>query len=270
MHRAKLSTVELAYLDRGTGSPIVLVHGFPLDHTMWEAQIDALAGDYRVIAPDLRGFGESTLGDADPQIGVSMEGYADDLVELLDTLEISEPIVLAGFSMGGYIAWQIVRKRSARLRALIQCDTRAAADPEEARAGRLKMAENVAEWGSGRVFEMMAPKLFAPRTFETKPEVVDAVRKVIENTSPAAIAAAQRGMATRPDVTSLLPTIKLPTLLLGGAEDAISPPNEMQTIAATMPEGRFVAITAAGHMTTMENPEAVNAALVAFLGTVCQ
>ena len=116
-----------------------------------------------MIAPDLRGFGQSPLGDVDPQRGISMEQYADDLAELLDALNRStEPIVLVGFSMGGYIAWQFVRKYASRLRALVQCDTRAVADTDEARAGRIKMAENVAEWGSGRVAEMMGPKLFRP------------------------------------------------------------------------------------------------------------
>jgi pimeloyl-ACP methyl ester carboxylesterase len=199
MQRAALSTVELAYVDRGAGLPVLVVHGFPLDHSMWSAQIDALAARCRVIAPDLRGFGQSPLGDADPESGISMERYADDLAELLDAVAIREPIVLVGFSMGGYIAWQFVRKYYSRLRALVQCDTKAAADTEEARAGRLKMAENVAAWGSARVAEMMGPRLFAPSTFATKPQVVAAVRRVVEHTSPAAIAAAQRGMAARPD-----------------------------------------------------------------------
>jgi pimeloyl-ACP methyl ester carboxylesterase len=268
MHRAKLATVELAYLDRGTGLPILLVHGFPLDHTMWSAQINALADRWRVIAPDLRGFGQSSLGDADPELGISMERYADDLAELLDALAIRDPVVLAGFSMGGYVAWQFVRKHAPRLRALIQCDTRAVADTDEAKAGRLKMAENVAEWGSGRVAEMMGPKLLAGRTFESKPEVVHAVRGVVERTLPAAIAAAQRGMAARPDVTSLLPKINVPSLLIAGAEDAISPPSEMRSIAAAIPHAEFVEIPAAGHMTTMENPTAVNEAFMAFLNAL--
>ena len=240
MQRAALSTVELAYTDRGTGPPVLLVHGFPLDHTMWSSQIDALAERWRVIAPDLRGFGQSPLGNADPQAGISMERYADDLAELLDALGIGEPVVLAGFSMGGYVAWQFIRKHAARLRGLIQCDTRAAADTEEAKAGRLKMAENVAEWGSARVAEMMGPKLLAPRTFERKPDVVAAVRQVVERTSPAAIAAAQRGMAARPDMTSFLPAIKVPTLIVVGAEDAISPPQEMKAMAAAIPNAEFV------------------------------
>jgi pimeloyl-ACP methyl ester carboxylesterase len=265
MHRAALSTVELAYIDRGKGQPVLLVHGFPLDHTMWNAQIDALADRCRVIAPDLRGFGKSSLGDADPNAGVSMERYSDDLVELLDKLAIEEPIVLVGFSMGGYVAWQFVRKHANLLRALVQCDTKAVADTDEARAARLKMAEQISEWGAARVAEMMGPKLLSRRSFDAKPGVVAEVRRVVENTSPAAIACAQRGMAARPDMTDLLSSIEVPTLVLVGQEDVISPPAEMRSIAAAMPDAQFVEIPGAGHMTTMENPEAVNAALTSFL-----
>jgi pimeloyl-ACP methyl ester carboxylesterase len=235
---------------------------------MWSAQVDALTEHWRVIAPDLRGFGETPLGDTDPRDGISMKGYADDLAELLDVLKIEEPMVLAGFSMGGYIAWQFVRKYAARLRGLIQCDTRAAADSEETRAGRLKMADNVAQWGSARVAEMMGPKLLASRTFEHKPAVVAAVRQLVERTSPAAIAAAQRGMAARPDMTSLLPQISVPTLIVVGNEDAISPSAEMKSIAAAIPGAEFVEIADAGHMTTMENPIAVNTAITRFLAKI--
>jgi pimeloyl-ACP methyl ester carboxylesterase len=270
MQRADLSTVELAYVDRGTGLPVLLVHGFPLDHTMWNAQIEALSDRCRVIAPDLRGFGQSSLGDVDPNVGISMERYADDLVELLDSLAIREPIVLAGFSMGGYVVWQLARKHANRLRALVQCDTKAVADNDEARAVRLKMAEQIFEWGSGRVAEMMGPKLLAKRSFEVKPQVVAAVRRVVENTSPAAIVAAQRGMAARPDMTGLLASIRVPTLVLVGQEDVISPPAEMRSIAAAIPDAQFVEIPGAGHMTTMENPEAVNTALGSFLEEIVE
>ena len=164
MKTAQLSKTGMAYVDEGRGLPILLVHGFPLDHSMWEAQIAALSPHSRVIAPDLRGFGRTPLAPGDAERGISMEAYADDLVELLDALAIREPVVLVGFSMGGYVAWQFVRKHVGRLRALVQCDTQAKADNDEARAGRLKMAESVAEWGSGRVAEMMEPKLFAPAT----------------------------------------------------------------------------------------------------------
>lgn len=270
MKSAHLSTGDIAYIERGHGQPVLLIHGFPLDHTMWNAQIDALSAHVRMIAPDLRGFGNSPLGAADPIHGISMERYADDLAELLDQLNpaIDQSVVLVGFSMGGYIAWQFVRKYPARLRALVQCDTRAVADSEEARAGRLKMAENVAEWGAARVAEMMGPKLFAPSTFHSQPEVVSTVRRVVERTLPAGIAAAQRGMAERPDMTSFLPQIKLPTLIVAGSGDAISPPAEMQSIAAAIPNAEFEIIPNAGHMTTMENPFAVNQAFLNFISSL--
>ncbi len=265
MKTATLSITQLAYVDRGAGVPVLLVHGFPLDHSMWAAQIAALSRLARVIAPDLRGCGQSPLAPGDAERGISMETYADDLAELLTAIGVSEPIVLVGFSMGGYVAWQFLRKYGARVRALVQCDTRAKADNDEGRAGRLKMAENVAAWGSGRVAEMMGPKLFAPATFEKQPEVVAAVRKVVEQTLPAGIAAAQRGMAIRPDVTDWLPTITVPTLVLVGELDAISPREEMSEIADAVPGAEYVVIPHAGHMTTMEQPQAVNEALEGFL-----
>jgi pimeloyl-ACP methyl ester carboxylesterase len=266
MNRISLPTVDLAYIDRGSGPPVVLLHGFPLDHSMWLPQIDALAPKCRVIAPDLRGFGQSSLGNADPAGGVAIEQYAEDVAALLDALQIREPIILAGFSMGGYIAWQFARKYSSRLRALIPCDTRAAADTDEARANRLKMAEKIHEWGSARVAEMMGPKLFAAGRFESNPRIVQDLRDVVARTSPDAIAVAQRAMAARPDMTYLLPQIKVPTLVIAGVEDALIPPQEMRQIAEAIPHGQYVEIPDAGHMTTVENPAAVNAAMIEFIG----
>jgi len=265
MQRVRIPAGELAHLDRGAGAPVLLIHGFPLDHTMWDAQIDALANTARVIAPDLRGFGESPRGDVDSNQGISMEQFADDLVALLDAIGITEPIVLVGMSMGGYIAWQFIGRYPERVRALVQLDTRAIADDEETRAGRLKMAHNVAEWGSGRVAEMMGPRLFSPRAFETKPGLVAAVRRVVEATSPATIAAAQRGMASRPDVTGMLSSISVRTLVIVGDQDVISPPAEMEAIAQAIPNSEFVVIPNSGHMTTMEQPEIVNEALREFI-----
>lgn len=265
MEKISVSSSTISYVDCGAGTPILLIHGFPLDHTMWNSQIESLSKSARVIAPDLRGFGLTPLAEGDAERGITMETYADDLAELLDAIGIQEPVVLVGFSMGGYIAWQFVRKYTARVRALVQCDTRAAADTDEARAGRLKMAENVAQWGSGRVAEMMGPKLLAPQTFQRKPEVVAAIRSVVEHTDPAGIAAAQRGMAARPNVNALLPTIQVPTLILVGEQDAISPPAEMKSIADAIPGAEYAVVPRAGHMTTMEEPDAVNEALLRFV-----
>src|SRR5262249_53965777 len=160
--------------------------------------------------------------------------------------------------MGGYISWQFVRKYADRARALAQLDTRAIADSEEARAARRKMAETIAVTGSRSVAEAMEPKLFWKQTREQRPDVVPAIRDVMERTPPATIAAAQRGMAARPDVTSMLPTIQLPTLVLVGEHDAISPATEMKQIADAIPGAEFVVIPGVGHMTTVEAPEPVN------------
>jgi 3-oxoadipate enol-lactonase len=268
MNHIALSHGELAYIDQGTGRPLLLVHGFPLDHSMWNAQIQSLSATARVIAPDLRGFGQSPLGKVDPEHGITMEQFADELAELLDALHIREPVAFAGLSMGGYIGWQFCRKYADRLRCLIQCDTRAVADSDEARAGRLKMAENVAGWGSLRVAEMMAPKLFSPNALATGPELMEDLRRVVGGTSPATIAAAQRGLAARPDVTAELSAIQLPTLILVGELDAISSSAEMRTIANAIPNATFVEIPNAGHMTTVEDPSAVNEALKSFLARV--
>lgn len=253
---------------------MLLVHGFPLDHSMWQKQIETLSRHYRVIAPDLRGFGRSPLAasDADAEQmaagGRTMRDYADDLAALLDALGVEEPITFAGFSMGGYIAWQFWRNYAQRMGALVLCDTRAAADDEPARAGRLEVAEHVAQWGSARVADTMLPKLFTTATLRERPVVVEPVRAVISATDPRAIAAAQRGMAERPDVTEWLPQIDLPALVIVGRQDAISPLEEMRSIARMLPRGELTVVPNAGHMAPVENPEAVNTALERFLGTL--
>ncbi|MGD9636121.1 MAG: alpha/beta fold hydrolase [Pirellulales bacterium] len=266
MKTANLSKTRMAYVEEGDGIPVLLVHGFPLDHTMWDPQIAALAPHARVIAPDLRGFGATPPAAGDAERGVSMEDHANDLNELLDALGIREPIVLAGLSMGGYVAWQFVRQHGHRLRALVLCDTRAKADTEEARAGRLKMAEAVAKEGARLAADAMEPKLFRKAAFDKQPEVVAAIRATMLRQTPAAIAAAQRGMAVRPDVTEMLPHITVPTLVLVGVEDAIATPAEMKQIADAIPGAEYVVIPESGHMTTVENPAATNAALVKFVG----
>ncbi|HUY88226.1 MAG TPA: alpha/beta fold hydrolase [Pirellulales bacterium] len=259
--RIEVGGAALSVLDAGAGETLLFVHGFPLDHTMWQAQIEAFAPRYRVLAPDLRGFG---LSDARGET-VTMEEFAGDLAELLDALDERRPVVFCGLSMGGYIALRFVDQFAARLRALVLCDTRAAADSAAAAAHRRKLGEQVLAEGAEPVADAMLPKLFAPRTAAEKPEVLAAARRVMAATHPVAIAAAQRGMAERPDSTALLPTISTPTLVVVGAEDAISPLDEMRGMAAAIPGAEFVVIPNAGHMAPLENPAAFNAALEKFL-----
>ena len=264
---------EIAYVERGAGRPLLLVHGFPLDHTMWEGQIDALAAEegtaalpLRVIAPDLRGFGRSRpRGEK-----VTMDEFADDLAGLLDGLGIREPVAYCGLSMGGYIAFQFWRKYADRLAALVLCDTRAGADSPQAAESRRAMAQRVLGEGPAPVAEAMLPKLLGESTQEQRPELVERLRTLIMAGDPRGIAAAARGMAERPDMTGSLSQIGCPTLVLVGQNDVISPPAEMRGMAAAIPDARFKEISAAGHMSPWENPAEVNAAITEFLATCNQ
>ena len=264
LKRRTVAGIEMAFVDRGSGTPVLLVHGFPLDHSMWNAQIDRLSEAHRVIVPDLRGFGQSRASDEK----VTMGQFADDLAALLDTLGIREPIVLCGLSMGGYIAFQFWRQYAARLRGMILCDTRALGDTPEMAAGRWEMADRVLREGPPPLVDMMMPKLFAAATVESQPEVVESLCRVMRSTAPRAIAAAGRGMAERPDATGWLPRIACPTLVVVGELDAISPPEEMREIAEAIPGARLVEIGGSGHMSPLEKPAEVNAAILEFLESI--
>lgn len=282
MKSLRVNGTEIKYVDHGTGLPLVLVHGFPLDHTMWAGQIDGLnkppdelllgeaflptesIPSLRIIAPDLRGLGRSHAEDEK----ITMEQSADDLAGLLDGLAIKEPVVICGLSMGGYVAFQFWRRHAARLRGLILCDTRATADVPAVATARLDMAERVLREGPGPLVETMLPRLFAESTQQNHPELVEALRNVMMAGDRHGIAATAHGMAERPDMTSSLGQIACPTLVLVGQHDAISPPTEMFEIAEAIPGATFVEIPAVGHMAPLENPAEVNAAMLKFLATL--
>lgn len=261
MKTVNLGEVSLQVHDEGSGPPVLFVHGFPLNHSMWRHQLQHLAPDFRVIAPDLRGFGGSDVSNGT----VSMDRFADDLDVLLSCLGIEEPVVLCGLSMGGYIAWQFARRHPGRLRALILCDTRAGADPPDAVENRKRVAAMVLEHGAEQIASAMPSNLLSPVTLEHQPEILDELRQTIGSTASQGIAAASLGMAERPDSTGLLPTLDLPALLIVGEDDRISTVAEMREMAEAMPQGKLVEIPAAGHMAPLENPAPVNAALRDFL-----
>ena len=266
---AAASTSVLAHQVAGRGRTVLLVHGFPFERSMWAPQIAALQHGQRVLAPDLRGFGASAFPrGAAPDVW-TMEQHADDLAALLDALGEREPVVLVGFSMGGYVAWPFVRKHRRRLAGLVLCDTRAAADAPEGARGRLALAQRVLEEGPEPVVEAMLPKLLAPRTLAERPEVVARVQGWMRAAPREGIAAALRGMAARADSSTLLASIDLPTLVVVGAHDAISPPAEMHAIARAIPGARAQEIADAGHMTTVEAPSALSALLGEFLASLC-
>jgi pimeloyl-ACP methyl ester carboxylesterase len=264
MEKCRVRDIHLNVVEAGAGPPLLLVHGFPLDHTMWQAQIEELARDHRVVAPDLRGFGGS---DASGEI-VSMEDFADDVAALLDARAVKEPVVFCGLSMGGYIAWQFFLRHRARLRALILCDTRAAADTPAAAEARRVNAQRVLSEGVAFLAGAMLEKLFAAETRRRRPDIVDATRQVMLAASPPGVAAALRGMAARPDVSAWLPQLDLPALVVCGQDDAISTVEEMRGIAERLPQARFVEVAGAGHMSPVEQPQAVNEAIRQFLATL--
>ena len=255
----------LAYYRAGEGIPLVLLHGFPLDRAMWLPQAESLRTTCEVLVPDLRGFGASTLEAGDVDHGVAMELFADDVTAILDAIGMNQPVVLAGFSMGGYVAWQFALRYPERLRALVLCDTRAVADDENARSGRLAMAEKTLAAGDASPALGMLPKLLGRVALESSTDLVNQVRAMISRQSAAAIVAAQRGMAMRPDVRERLGQIDKPALAIVGAEDVISTPAEMREIAAAMSACEFVEIEGAGHLSPLEQPEAVSSAIAKFV-----
>jgi 3-oxoadipate enol-lactonase len=256
-----LPGVDLDYCDQGAGRPVVLIHGFPMDRSIWAWQVESLARHYRLITPDLRGFGRSSV----TQGKVTVEQWADDLAGMLDAFQITEPIVLAGLSMGGYVAFRFFEAHRSRLAGLILCDTKAVADTPQAAAGRRETAERLEREGTSFLADTMLPRLLAPATLDGRPEVVDGLRRIILAGDPAGYAATSRGLAERPNFTPLLPRIDCPTLLIVGRQDSISTVAEMSAMARAIPAARIVEIEDAGHVTPLEKPEEVTAAMEQFL-----
>jgi 3-oxoadipate enol-lactonase len=256
-----IDEVHLNTLVAGSGPPLLFVHGFPLDHSMWREQIPFFARTHTVIAPDLRGFGRSDVTTGT----VSMARFADDLAELLIEIGVTEPVAFCGLSMGGYIAFEFARRHGPKLSHLVLCDTRVAADALEARTKRFETADRVTREGPGFLADSMPERLYAKATFERQPELIAATQEVIRRSPRGGVAAASRGMGERADATPWLTSIQTPTLVVCGAHDAIAPPAEMREFAGKIPGAQFVQIADAGHMAPEEQPAAFNAALARYL-----
>jgi pimeloyl-ACP methyl ester carboxylesterase len=252
----------LAHADVGRGLPVVLLHAFPLNRSMWEPQIAALFGECRCIVPDLRGFGDS------PRSGpYSMDAYADDVVSLLDALQI-ELAVIGGLSMGGYVAFNIWRRYRSRVRALLLADTRAAADTPEGRAKRDELIALAQREGSAAIADKQIPGLIGKTTREKQPELVERLRSGMAGEDPSGIAGALDAMKNRADSTPLLATIDVPTLVVVGEEDAITPVKEARAMHERIRGSRLEIIPSAGHLSNVERPAAFNAALSDFVGSL--
>lgn len=258
--RLTVDGCEIAYAVSGEGPPLVLLHAFPLGLSMWEAQAAALAASHRVIRFDARGFGASG-----PSAGpLTMERIADDAAALFDALGV-ERAVVGGCSMGGYAALAFARRHPERLRALYLQDTRAGADGEEARAGRLALAARVVAEGASVAADAFLPKLLGETTRRERPALVAELRERILATPARAIADALHGLAARSDSRPTLAGLRVPTLVLVGDEDVLTPPAESEAIASAVRAARLVVVPRAGHLANLEQPEAVNTALASFL-----
>jgi len=264
---------QMAVRVAGTGLPVVLLHGFPLDHTMWAGQwalvakLGPLAGRARLIAPDLPGFGGS-----DGPVGVSMAAMAEDVLALLDGLGIRQPAVVCGLSMGGYVAQHLASGHPHRLAGLVLVDTKLEADTPEARDARADLSRRVGRVGARIAAEAMVPKLLASgpdaavaRSATGRRTIEDRLRQTIESTPVVTIQGALAALAARPDMTAAAARFPMPTLLVVGAADTITPPECLERAALSIDDATLEVIPGCGHMTPLEDPAAFNAALAAFL-----
>lgn len=260
MNKARVRGIEMAYDAEGSGPAVVLLHGFPFNRTMWREQVEALQDRYRVITPDLRGHGETTV----TQEPALMQDMADDVAALMDELGI-ERFTLCGLSMGGYVAFAFYRRYPLRVRALVLADTKAEADTEEARENRERQALKALEEGMEGIADAMLPKILAPATIQERKDVTKRVRQMILTTPRQGAASALRGMAARPDQSYLLPGILAPTLIIVGSEDQLTPPSVAQTMRREIRGSRLEIIEGAGHVSNIEKAESFNRALGDFL-----
>jgi pimeloyl-ACP methyl ester carboxylesterase len=263
MPSVHLRGIDMFYESEGVGLPVMLLHGFPFNRTMWRDQFDFLKDRYRVITPDLRGMGETTQGD----LPSTMDEMARDLVALLDKLKLQR-VILGGLSMGGYVALNFYRKFDLRVRGLMLFDTRAEADTPEAKENRERLAQRAETEGMDPVVEAFLPKLLAPATFEEQPEVVERLRSMMLTTRPEGAAAALRGMAARTDSTSVLDRIMAPTLIVVGSEDAITTVADAKMMRREIMGSHLEIIEGAGHVSNFERPGEFNRAVENYLATL--
>lgn len=246
----------------GSGQPVMLVHGFPLDATIWRKQFDCLVEDgFQVIAPDLRGFGNSS-----PVVApATMADFAEDLDQVRQVLAPDQKLALVGLSMGGYVAFEYWKRRAESLSKLVLVDTRPYVDTTEARQARTAMAERALQEGTWQAVSPMLTKLLSAQTLEHDSETTEWLKAMMSQVPPKTIAAAQHAMAERQDFSGQLEEISLPTLVIAGEHDAIAPPSEAQSWSSQMPNAELVIIPASGHLPQIENSRPFNEALMKFL-----
>jgi pimeloyl-ACP methyl ester carboxylesterase len=259
---AEIGNARIGYDDIGQGLPVVFLHAFPLNRTMWSPQTSALAADWRCLAIDARGFGDSS---ATPPYDVNR--HADDVTAVLDLVGVRSAVIV-GISMGGYVAFALWRRSAHRVRALVLADTRAAGDTLDGRERRRDLIELARSRGAAAVAEKQVIGLLGKTTRARHPDLVRSVQMMAEQGSIDGIVGVLEALMARPDSTATLPTISVPTLVIVGDEDVLAPPKEARAMQASIPGSRLEVIAEAGHLSSVERPAAFNAVLSEFLGRV--
>lgn len=254
--------LSVCYEDRGAGPAVVLLHAFPMCRWMWRPQLDALDGEYRVLTPDLPGFGST------PAVpGVTIDVMADVVAEFLAAANVPGPVALGGLSMGGYVALAFARRHPDKLRGLILADTKAEPDDDAAKRNRDKMLTALADGTlpAAGVVDQMLPKLLGDDTRANRPAVVAEAKRIGAAQPKDGIVAAVTALRDRPDAGPGLANIRVPALVLVGEQDAVTPPDGAKALADRIPGGRLVVIPGAGHLSNLEDPAAFTAAVREFL-----
>ena len=265
MNHLKSGDAEIFYDTLGEGPPVVLLHPFPVNHELWLPAAQALVSRYRVILPDLRGHGDSEVGEGP----ATMTKHAQDLARVLDQEEVGRA-AFVGVSIGGYALFEFWRQYRGRVAALVLCNTKAQADTADARAGRLKTAEDVLERGTEPFFQGMIPKLLGETTRRTRPDLVDGALRMMRKMSPEDVAQVQRGMAERPDSIDTLKTINVPTLIVTGDEDVLTGVAEAELMHRNIAGSQIRVVAQAGHFSPWEQPEEVGKIVRQFVDTTAR
>jgi pimeloyl-ACP methyl ester carboxylesterase len=263
LRQIKSDDAEIVYRVLGEGSPVVLLHPFPANHEFWLPAAETLSTRYRLVLPDMRGHGDSGVGDGP----ATMDKHAADIARVMDDAEIGRA-PLVGVSIGGYALFEFWRRHRGRVAALGLCNTKAPADAPEARAGRMQAANDVIERGTEPFFQSMIPRVFARTTREMRPDLVEGALRMMRKMSPEDVAQVQRGMAARPDSVDILNTINVPTLLMTGDEDILTGANEAELMRQHISNSRLRVIPKAGHYSPWEQPEEASRILRQFLDEV--
>ena len=259
MKYIELGNTAWHYEEKGSGTPLVLVHGFPMDHRIWKEQLEGLAGMCRVIAVDLKGFGKSRSNEA-----FTIDSMADEVIAFVKAVN-AYPCYLAGLSMGGYIALSLAVRYPEALKGLIIVSSKSEADPPAGKEGRQKMAQLAQEKGNAPVVEQMLTRVLTEETIKGKAELVLRMRQIMEACPANTIANASFAMRDRVDRTADLPGLKMPVLVVMGARDSLLPLEGGRKLAQACANGRLVVIEGSGHVPCMENPGATNAVLAEFV-----